>query len=104
MIEYLESIGLSIEDIYNITNNYNKSFILSLDLDNFKQVVNLLQLYFKKDIVNTFIKENIEIFTYPTWFIKKNISNLSNKNDYLEIIEENPELLYQEKEVNYGNN
>ena len=91
MIDYLEIIGLSLNDISYLFECYNNSFIRSIDLNNFKKIVKLLSNLFSKDDVENFIINNLEIFSYDNTIIEKNL-----KRNSLDSIIKNPELLYSE--------
>lgn len=100
IIEYLESIGIELEEIEEQINVYDTTIIQSIDIDNMKEIVAFLkQSNFSIDFIKDIIKVNLELFTYPKNYIEENIETIKKKNptDYIKIIKETPELLYEKE-------
>lgn len=96
-IEYMQSIGLEIEDIEEQIDTYDPSVIQSIEINNMKEIVTYLkQNHFSTGFIQDIIKVNLEIFTYPATYIEENLEYIKKKNpnNYIEIITETPELLY----------
>ena len=79
---------LDTRQIEEYLKSYNNFIIESIDINNLKLIVSyLLSNNFDLDFVKSLLLENLEIFTYNFFYIKKNIDRIKllNKN-YIEII------------------
>ncbi len=101
MIKYLEKIGFNIEEINDLVNTYDNSLIKNIELDNMKQIVALFKkTNINKDIIKDSILTNLEIYTYPNWFIRKRVNELEKLNKNItDIIINKPETLYSKEEI-----
>lgn len=101
MIKYLETINFDIEEINDLVNTYDNFIIKNIDLDNMKQIVALFKKKnINKDIIKDSILNNLEIYTYPNWFIRKRVNELEKLNKNItDIIINKPEILYSKEEI-----
>lgn len=99
MIDYLESLGMELDQIEELMDIYDSSVIHSIDLDNMKKIVNLMkESGFSIEEIRDILSIDFELFTYDFSFIKEKMESLKRKyqNNYLDRIIESPELLYGE--------
>ena len=98
LINYLEELGIELDQIEEYLKSYSNFIIESIDINNLKLIVSyLLSNNFDLYFVKSLLLENLEIFTYNFFYIKKNIDRIKllNKN-YIEIIKNNPEKMYND--------
>lgn len=98
MLDYLESLGIELDQIEELLEVYDEAVMQSIDLDNMKEIVDIMRkegLSFEemKDLVLT----SFELFTYDVSYIKERWELVRQKypDNTLDKIMESPEILYE---------
>lgn len=99
MVDYLESLGIELDQIEELMDIYDSSVIHSIDLDNMKKIVKKMKEEgLRLEEIRDIISIDFEVFTYDVSFIQEKWQILKKKypKEYLDKIMESPELLYEE--------
>ena len=98
MLDYLESLGIELDQIEELLEVYDEAVMQSSDLDNMKEIVDKMRKEgFTLEEIRDLVLTSFELFTYDASYIKERWEFVKGKYSIhtLDKIMESPEILYE---------